>query len=473
MADKRLIIDVSTLTRYEGQATGISRVSRELSLWALLHRDDAVLVAPDWIYEHGTLRSLNKDWAERLLQKTALIDTFLLPDRWRADVIRIRDYLPIPLRYVLMCIQHPRRAVVLHLERWRQGAKTEAAAQKFERWQQPFLTDKYRRELFDDLGRRRHLVRYRTALNKFEVESGDILVLTGSDWGATGPELYEELKRQHGVRIVWLCYDIIALLYPQLFRKFVVEDFREYAHRVLAVADLVLVSARAVESDLHQYCLEQKLPVPVTRVIPYGSDLTQSRLGPSLPLSHGLEPKRYALFVSTIEPRKGHRMLLSVWKRLLDEGVPQANRFKLVFVGRAGWMVDELMAELKSLGGAGDYFHLLTAVSDQELASLYRNAAFCLYPSVYEGYGLPIVEAFSYGKAVLASTGGALSEVVGDFSPCIDPLDDQRWYETVKRWIEQPADRAPFEKAIRERYRHPTWDEAARTFFSTIDEALG
>ena len=473
MAGSRLIIDVSTLIRSEGQATGISRVSYELSHWALKHRQDARLAAIDWVYDYGTFRILNPASAAGLLQKKVVIDTFLVPDRWRADKIRIREYLPIPLRYCIMCVQHPRRAVVLQLERWRHRAGAGPLAERITRIQEWFLTDKYRRELSIKDGQRAQLVSYRIALQKFEPRPGDVLLLTGADWGATSPQLFEVIKSKHGGRVVWLCYDIIALLYPHFFLPSVGRDFREYAHRLLAIADLVLVSARAVETDLIKYCREQDLPVPLTRVIGYGSDLTRSFTEPAFELGHGLAPGRYAMFVSTIEPRKGHRTLLSVWKRLLSEGVPQAAQFGLVFVGRAGWLVDDLMIDLKALNGAKNRFHLLTGIGDEELASLYRHAAFCLYPSIYEGYGLPVVEAFGYGKAVLASNGGALKEVVGDFSPTIDPLDEDAWYVALKRWIEHPGERAPFEKTIRERYRHPTWNEAAREFFATIDDALG
>ena len=88
MAGSRLIIDVSTLIRSEGQATGISRVSYELSRWALKHRQDARLAAIDWVYDYGTFRILNPASAAGLLQKKVVIDTFLVPDRWRADKIR-------------------------------------------------------------------------------------------------------------------------------------------------------------------------------------------------------------------------------------------------------------------------------------------------------------------------------------------------------------------------------------------------
>ena len=98
MAGSRLIIDVSTLIRSEGQATGISRVSYELSRWALKHRQDARLAAIDWVYDYGTFRILDPASAAGLLQKKVVIDTFLVPDRWRADKFRIREYLRIPLR---------------------------------------------------------------------------------------------------------------------------------------------------------------------------------------------------------------------------------------------------------------------------------------------------------------------------------------------------------------------------------------
>ena len=130
-----------------------------------------------------------------------------------------------------------------------------------------------------------------------------------------------------------------------------------------------------------------------------------------------------------------------MWKRLLAEGIPQAADFSLVLVGRPGWMVDDLVAELKALDGAANRFHMLSRVSDEELDSLYRNASFCLYPSIYEGYGLPVAEAFGYGKAVLTSNGGALKEVAGEFSPCIDPHDEESWYVSMKRWIQNPDDR--------------------------------
>ena len=102
--------------------------------------------------------------------------------------------------------------------------------------------------------------------------------------------------------------------------------------------------------------------------------------------------------VSTIEPRKGHQLIYNVWLKLLAEGVPQKTGFKLVFVGRPGWKVEKLIDQLKNDARLGNSLQLLTSVNDDQLAALYDGAAFCLYPSVYEGYGLPVVEAFFQQK---------------------------------------------------------------------------
>jgi hypothetical protein len=74
---------------------------------------------------------------------------------------------------------------------------------------------------------------------------------------------------------------------------------------------------------------------------------------------------------------------------------------------------------------------------------------------------------------VLASTGGAVPEVVGDFSPCLDPDDGESWRRMLQTWIEDPAARAGYEERIRTAFRHPDWDESARTFFALVRGAGG
>jgi glycosyltransferase involved in cell wall biosynthesis len=263
-----------------------------------------------------------------------------------------------------------------------------------------------------------------------------------------------------------LCFDIIPLMFPHFYKPADVEAHRNYCKIAFQIADLVVFNSRTVEADVSTYCGAHGLALGDTAVCTLGADFHAAPI--VAPLPAGLERDRYALLVSTIEPRKGHRMIYEAWLKLLESGIPQRSRFKLVFAGRAGWLIEDLMRDLRGDPRLAGTLKLLTDADDSSIATLYQNAAFCLYPSRYEGYGLPVIEAFSHGKAVLASTGGAVPEVVGDFSPCLDPDDTLAWQRILGAWIVEPALRTAFEERIRTSFRRLAWDESAQTFFALV-----
>jgi glycosyltransferase involved in cell wall biosynthesis len=327
--------------------------------------------------------------------------------------------------------------------------------------QRAIMSPKYRSIMVRGDDSRRPFVPYDMAVGSpFEWRRSDKLICAGSGWGHTNIDVLHDLRLRKGVRMVLLCYDLIPLLLPHFYRKHDVDLFRRYMHRALAVADPIIVTSRKSEEDCRSYCARHRIPTGDIVVAPLGFDV-RNEGSPVAALPADLESGQFALMVSTIEPRKGHR----VWRRLIAEGVVQTSGFNLVFVGRPGWMIDDLLSEIRS-SAVADRLRMITDADDELLSALYAGAAFCVYPSAYEGYGLPVIEAFSHGKAVLVSTGGALPELVGDLSPCLDPTDDDAWYLAMKQWIECPQARRPFEEAIQRRFRHPTWSEAAATFFS-------
>jgi glycosyltransferase involved in cell wall biosynthesis len=299
-----------------------------------------------------------------------------------------------------------------------------------------------------------------------DLTAGATLVCSGAGWTHTDIAAIAELKQRVGFRFVLFCFDIIPLMFPQYYTPPDVEAQRDYCERAFPAADLVVFSSRAIEADVHAYCGARGLALGATVVCALGARIRAPAV--AVPLPAGLEAGRYALLVSTIEPRKGHRLIYDAWIKLIEAGVPQRARFKLVFVGRVGWMVDDLLRDLRGDPRIAGTLAVLTDADDAKVAALYRGAAFCVYPSHYEGYGLPAVEAFHYGKAVLASTGGAVPEVVGDFSPCLDPDDGETWRRMLQAWIEDPAARSVYEERIRTSFRHPDWDESARAFFTQV-----
>jgi glycosyltransferase involved in cell wall biosynthesis len=138
---------------------------------------------------------------------------------------------------------------------------------------------------------------------------------------------------------------------------------------------------------------------------------------------YGLEPRRFWVSVGTIEPRKNQKMLLRAYAAYLARG---GDPMPLVLAGGKGWLMDDLDSLIGSLG-LREHVILTGYVSDQELIWLYRNCFANLYPSFYEGFGLPVLEGMQFGAAVLASNCSSLPEVVGSSGLLIDPQDVEGW----------------------------------------------
>jgi glycosyltransferase involved in cell wall biosynthesis len=348
--------------------------------------------------------------------------------------------------------------VVGALERWRLASRSPAIIRGIATVQQLILRVRH--------PRRRAIIPFKAAIGRpLALGPRDVMISAGPDWSQEQAGTIAELKKRCGFRLVVMCYDIIPLLLPQYFPRDDVAAFRRYWTAMFPLADRILVNSRHVACDIRRYCHREGIRIAETRVVPLGYDITS---GPAeAPLPEALEAGRFILFVSTIEPRKGHGLLLKAWRKLVAEGVPQRHRFKLVFVGRRGWLVDAVLRQIDDRTAFEGTLMHLSGIGDDELAALYRAAAFCVYPSLYEGFGLPIIEAFSHRKALIASSGGAIPETVGGLGPCLDPTDEDAWLQELKRWIEDPDIRAHYEATIRTKFSHPTWERAAAQIFDT------
>jgi len=188
------------------------------------------------------------------------------------------------------------------------------------------------------------------------------------------------------------------------------------------------------------------IPLGVSPVLAVASSGTTSGDAPS---------PGFVLAVGTLEPRKNFPRLVEAYARLpLD--LQQAH--PLVVVGRLGWETSETLAALRSLG---DRCLLLGAVSDSELAELYRRCALFCYPSLAEGFGLPVLEAMAAGAAVLTSDRSSLPEVGGDAVAYADPTDAADLERQLEALLRDPDRRAALGRAGAERARGFTWAQTA------------
>lgn len=174
---------------------------------------------------------------------------------------------------------------------------------------------------------------------------------------------------------------------------------------------------------------------------------------------YGLEPGRYVLFVSTIEPRKGLDALLDAYERM-----PAATReaYPLVVVGGPGWRSDRLHERMVALGAG--WLRYLGFVPEDALPMLYAGAQLFAYPSVYEGFGLPLAEALASGIPTVAANRSCLPETAGGAARLVDADDAEAFAAALVSGIGDDSwRREAIEKGLAVAARY-SWDDcAART----------
>lgn len=174
-------------------------------------------------------------------------------------------------------------------------------------------------------------------------------------------------------------------------------------------------------------------------------------------LRHLNLPSRYLLYVGTIEPRKNLTTLLRAYRAL---EVRIRRDYPLVLVGNWGWNSGEVARLLESKDRAAEVIHL-GYVPEDSLSALYNGARALVYPSLYEGFGLPPVEMLACGGAVLASTAGALTETVGKKAHLIEPLDLDGWRQAMQRVVEDDDWWHGLRRGAVEAVRPFTWEQCA------------
>jgi glycosyltransferase involved in cell wall biosynthesis len=265
-------------------------------------------------------------------------------------------------------------------------------------------------------------------------------------------ELLPALRRA-GVHTTVLVHDVMPLLFPQWFTPQHARVFREWLTAQLHHAELFLANSERTAADLRaaapELGVDRELDV---RVVPLGADHPAVAPRP-VPEVVGLD--RYLLVVGTLEPRKNQQVVLDAFERLAKDRPDVA----LVLVGKEGWMVDDLVRRIRRHPSLGTGLFWLGGLDDEQLAWCYRQAFLTVAPSVYEGLGVPVLEALHHGCATVASNGGAQPEAGGDAVELFAPDDLEGLVAVVSRHLDDPAHHE-LRRAAAAAHRTPTWDQA-------------
>jgi len=294
---------------------------------------------------------------------------------------------------------------------------------------------------------------------------GDVFLVLGASWvHADYAGLLRRLRQRHGLRPALLLYDLIPLRRPEWCARDLVRSFRHWVETVLPECPRLMAISHATARDVEAYAAEAGLALEApVRPIPIGTGFglagQADRLASARP--RGLpRPGSYVLFVSTLEARKNHALLFRVWRRLLGE-MPREQVPTLVFAGRVGWLVADLMQQLENAEWLGGKIRLIRDPSDEELLALYRGCRFTLYPSFYEGWGLPVSESLALGRPCIASDRTSLPEAGGALARYFDPDDLDDACAAIRAVIEDPAGLEAWRERVAREFRHVPWADSA------------
>ncbi|GJE58870.1 glycosyltransferase family 4 protein [Methylobacterium trifolii] len=303
----------------------------------------------------------------------------------------------------------------------------------------------------------------------------DVVFSVGLQWDiAYMARLYAEKKRR-GMFVVQTVYDIIPILMPEYCVPGMEQKFPKFIVDTAWTADLIFCISDSTSRDLIRYYDHIGLKAPPVTRIELGSDIPTTR--PPTTQAAGesgfldLEAGNFVLYVSTIEPRKNHQMLFNIWRELYE--TDRERLVPLVFVGNAGWNTSELLHFIRSSGNLyPDYIRILSNVADDDLDWLYRNARLSVYPSLYEGWGLPMAESLARGTVCIGSNTSSMPEVGGALTDLLHPLDYLGWRDRIRHYLTDAEALAAREAEIRAGYAPPSWDACMAKFSRDLFEAL-
>ena len=252
------------------------------------------------------------------------------------------------------------------------------------------------------------------------------------------------LPRLHGSvakRRVITIHDLTYKRFPELLQKETLENLEQEMAREIALADAIICVSESTRRDLLEFY----------RVDPSRAVAIHSGLAPA-PASAPVEglPSRYILFVSTIEPRKDLGTLIDAYERIRD-----SYDGSLVVVGKVGWKSESIALRLRGRG----IVHL-DYLPPAQLATVYERAEAFVFPSIYEGFGFPLLEAMRHGIPSIAARSSSLPEIGGDAALYFPSQDVSALEAALRRMLTDPALRDDLAKRGRARAVEFRWEVA-------------
>ncbi|WP_168162887.1 glycosyltransferase [Pandoraea sp. SD6-2] len=273
-----------------------------------------------------------------------------------------------------------------------------------------------------------------------------------SEVGWDHPSYFSALIRLRGkcpfVVFGYLVHDLIAIKFPHFFELDFGARVREFLRALPQVCDLYVCVSNSTAHDVR----ELLDPFAETAVVKLGCDVADVREGKMESAGAG-----YVLCTATMEVRKNHLLLYFVWRNLAQE-LGQACP-KLLLIGRPGWLAGDVLHLFAHDPILEGLVEIRSGVSDDRMVSFIKGSLFTVFPSFYEGVGLPVCESYFHKKVCVTSNTSSLPEINPFPELMFDPYDYQQAFQIIRSLVITPTLVSQYEAKIPSVFFHQTWSQ--------------
>ena len=263
-------------------------------------------------------------------------------------------------------------------------------------------------------------------------------------------------------------HDLSFIHHPEAFTPSLLNYLNKEVPSSVARAHHILADSLATKMDLIDIWQvpKEKLTVVYSGVNSSFRPVTDKEEIDRIRKKYELGDIPFILSVGTLQPRKNYEMLIRAFRPVVESFDHQ-----LVIVGGLGWMYEQIQREVERQG-LGQDVKLIGSVDDRDLPVLYSQASLFVFPSLYEGFGLPILEAMACGVPVISSDASSLPEVAGDAGLLVAPKDQELWTESIIQLLNDSTRRTKMVAAGYLQARKFSWSKAAEQVLNIYHKVL-
>ena len=258
-------------------------------------------------------------------------------------------------------------------------------------------------------------------------------------------------------------HDLGYVFYPQDFLKKDLYKLEMWTKHAVSRSKKIIAVSQHTKNDIHKH---YNIPLSTIECIYNGYTKQKNSLSHASLQKYGVEDKKYFLYASTLQPRKNVTSLIEAFAQFNQN----ATVYKLILVGKKGWMYHEMIQRVQDL----NLEHSITFtgyIPDADLSLLYKHATAYVFPALYEGFGMTILEAMHHHCPVIASSSGALPEIAGEACLYFEPHDTIKLQESMTRLAQSDVLRKELIAKGLKQVQKFSWDKSASKTLRVLQES--